>query len=188
MEADPKKTFAAQTGVPDRYRSKWPFPQDLEWLGRMEKIKGQTHHGGMAVLIGPRGTGKTRLAAEAMRYHPCDGILLYARYTTAMGLFLRLRATYGGQSEESENDIVEAMATAPILTIDEIQERGHTAWEDRLLTHIIDRRYGAMLPTILIANLTIASLAECLGESIVSRIQETGGIIRVEGQSHRRGA
>ena len=72
-----------------------------------------------------------------------------------------------------------------MLILDEVQERGNTAWEDRILTHILDRRYGAMVPTIIIANLTESALVECLGDSIISRLTETGGVIEIDGPSHR---
>lgn len=180
-----RRTFARQTGVPDRYRDEWEIPRNLVWIAMLTRIQDQIQAKGIAVLIGPRGHGKTRLAVEAVRAVAGNEILFAARYTTAMGLFLRLRAAYQQQATETESEVVASVVSAPILILDEVQERGHTPWEDRLLTHIIDARYGAMLPTILIANLTATALPECLGDSIVSRIQETGGIIRVEGTSHR---
>jgi DNA replication protein DnaC len=77
------------------------------------------------------------------------------------------------------------MAECPLLVLDEIQERGNTSWEDRIITHILDRRYGDLMPTVIIANLTKETLADCLGESIVSRMQETGGVMEITGKSHR---
>ncbi len=137
--------------------------------------------GGIIALIGPRGTGKTRLAAEAMR----DFAREHGHYTTAMGLFLRIRASYARNNDESEKEIVTHMTKTRLLVLDEVQERGNTAWEDRLLTHILDSRYGAMAPTIIIANLTESALADCMGDSIISRLEETGGIIEISGPSHR---
>lgn len=179
------RTFPKATGVPERYRELWPLPTNKEWLAKHDRIGSRILAGGMAVLVGPRGTGKTRIAIEAMR--STEQPLFPMRYTTAMGVFLDIRATWtkGGRGTATEADVIDDYATRPILCIDEIQERGHTEWEDRLLTHIIDRRYGAMLPTIIIANLLEPALPECLGPSIYSRIQETGGVIRMEGMSHR---
>lgn len=186
---DPIKGTAAvprdihpRTQVPKRYRAEWARPMlDGVWAGHFEKVMQKGEEGGIIALIGPRGTGKTRLAAESMRnLAPDKGI-----YTTAMGLFLRIRASFGKDSRESESDIVSELAKTPMLILDEVQERGNTAWEDRVLTHILDRRYGQMVPTIIIANLTEAALVDCLGDSIVSRLTETGGIIEIDGPSHR---
>ena len=186
---DPIKGTAAaprdisfSTEMPKRYRAESPRPQlDPVWMGHFAKVMQKAEDGGIIALIGPRGTGKTRLAAEAMRNLAPDK----GSYTTAMGLFLRIRASFGKASKESEDDIVREMAKTPLLILDEVQERGNTAWEDRILTHILDRRYGAMAPTIIIANLTEAALVDCLGDSIISRLTETGGILEIDGPSHR---
>lgn len=176
------RNISPRTEIPKRYRAEWPRPMaDAAWVERFGKVMGKIEEGGIIALIGPRGTGKTRLSAEAVRNHAPEE----ASYTTAMALFLRIRASFGKNSKESEDDVVTEMARAPLLVLDEVQERGNTAWEDRILTHILDRRYGAMLPTIVIANLTESALVECLGDSIISRLTETGGVIEINGPSHR---
>ena len=169
------------TGIPKRYRESWERPTDAEWIGHFRKVMDKVEIGGIIALIGNRGTGKTRIAAEAVRNFSPDK----ATYTTAMGLFLRIRASFGKKGGETEEQIVKEMSQCALLVIDEVQERGNTAWEDRLLTHILDKRYGAMTPTIIIANLDANGLTECLGASIVSRINETGGIVTITGKSHR---
>lgn len=174
-------TLAEKTGFRARYRAGWPRPEDAEWRAYFSKVAACVKAGGIIGLIGNRGTGKTRIAAEVMR----DFARIQGRYTTAMGLFLRIRSTFGKKGGESESDIVREFAAAPLLVIDEIQERGGTEWEDRLLTHVLDDRYSDMRPTILIANLDRAALAQQLGDSINSRLTETGGILEMTGPSHR---
>lgn len=169
------------TGMPKRYRSDWERPQDAKWEENFRKVAEKVKSGGIVALIGNRGTGKTRIAAEVVRNYSPDK----STYTTAMALFLRIRASFGKKGGETEEQIVKEMAQSALLIIDEIQERGNTAWEDRLLTHILDKRYGAMTPTIIIANLDAAGLTECLGASITSRINETGGIVTITGKSYR---
>jgi DNA replication protein DnaC len=120
------------------------------------------------------------LASEAMR----DGARNTGYYSTAMGIFLEIRDSYRSKGP-SELEIVKRLTEASLLIIDEIQERGNTEWEDRILTHIIDLRYGAMRPTILIGNLTVTGLNETLGTSIMSRLTENGAIMTITGPSHR---
>lgn len=177
----PRKTIWKQTGLPERYREEWPLPDDAQWLDRFAKARGKLDQNGTLALIGPRGTGKTRMAAELMRL----GADRRDRYVTAMGLFLRIRKSFSKDVGDTEADIVDEMAECPLLVLDEIQERGNTRWEDRIITHILDRRYGDLMPTVIIANLTKETLADCLGESIVSRMQETGGVMEITGKSHR---
>lgn len=179
--AAPGRDNSPRTGMPRRYRAEWGRPTDAVWEARFSRIMSRIREGGIIALIGPRGTGKTRLAAEAMR----DFAREHGHYTTAMGLFLRIRASYARNSDESEKEIVTSMTRTRLLVLDEVQERGNTAWEDRLLTHILDSRYGAMSPTILIANLTVTGLIEHMGDSIISRLMETGGILEISGPSHR---
>ena len=174
------------TGIPKRYRAPWPRPQDPWWVAKLATLADKMREGGLVALIGNRGTGKTRMAAECVR----DVCPQQAHYTTAMGLFLRIRATYNksrGEIGESESEVIREISKIPLLVIDEIQERGGTAWEDRLLTHIIDKRYGAERATILIANLTQSGLVDSIGDSITSRLFETGGIIEFTGPSFRVG-
>ena len=175
------RNVASATGLPLRYRPEWPRPTDATWSDRFGKVMARVAEGGMIALIGPRGTGKTRIAAEAMRnYCPDRG-----SYTTAVGVFLRIRDTFGRKVGEREGDIVRELIAAPLLILDELQERGGTPWEDKVLTHVMDARYGAMRPTIVIANLTESALIEHLGDSIVSRLTETGGVMEITGPSHR---
>jgi DNA replication protein DnaC len=188
------------SSFPARYREEWCRPDDKPWADLHSKIskkitvEGSENmgtwerslirpriSGGITALVGGRGTGKTRMAAEVCREFASSD----PTYTTAMELFLRIRSTYDRDSKESEKSVIEDLADASILVIDEVQERGNSEWEDRLLTHIIDRRYGNERPTILIANLTKKELAGSLGASIVSRLQETGGVIEMTGPSHR---
>lgn len=170
-----------KTGVPKRYRDDWPRPTDKIWTDNFARVTERVKSGVTVALIGNRGTGKTRIAAEAVRdYSPS-----MAHYTTAMEIFLRIQDSFNKKSDQSQFEITKELATCKMLVIDEVQERGNSAWEDRILTHVIDKRYGATLPTILIANLTAERLIESIGESIASRMNEGGGIIVINGKSHR---
>lgn len=171
----------AKTGFCDRYRDEWERPEDTDWQTIFSQALWIVGEGGTIVLTGNRGTGKTRLAAEVIR----DKCRVSGVYITALGLFLRLRSAFNSKKGESEAEIVEALTAAPVAVIDEIQERGGSEWEDRILTHIIDQRYSAVKPTIIIANLKAEEIEGQLGPSIVDRIKERGGIIEMKGESHR---
>jgi len=177
----PARNLEYKTRFPLRYREEWQRPDDQAWHDTLKSIKTRAQDGGIVALIGNRGHGKTRYAAEVAR----DLFPTKAQYTTAMELFLRLRNSFRKDSSESEIEIVSELSQCKLLVIDELQERGNTEWEDRILVHIIDKRYGSMIPTILIANLTAEKLTENLGDSISSRMNEGGGIITITGKSHR---
>lgn len=170
-----------QTGWPEKYyHAVSNAPVGQEWLAGFEKAKKCVDANGILVLHGKRGNGKTRMAAELAVY------VGSSRYRTAMRFFLEVRATYKKRSETTELEVMDELIKAKLLILDEIQERGETAFEDRLLTHVIDARYAAMRPTVLIANLAKSELAESLGASIVDRARENGKSIEFNWTSYRQ--
>ena len=110
------------------------------------------------------------------------------RYVKASDIFRDIRSTYRSESRESETSIFKSFTRPKLLIIDEAQERAETEFEDRALTHIIDKRYDSMLHTVIISNLTKDALAKSLGTSIVSRIHETGDVIECNWPSFREAA
>lgn len=172
--------LGSRTGWPAKYLEAVKLPPHGEkWLEAFEIAKDRVQKKGIVVLYGKRGGGKTRMAAELAV------MVGSSRYRTAMRFFLEVRATFRKDSERSEMDVIDDLAKADLLILDEIQERGETAFEDRLLTHIIDARYAAVKPTILIANLTKSELSQSLGDSIVSRATENGKSIEFTWPSYR---
>ena len=139
--------------------------------------------GYLFAMIGPRGTGKTQIAVDAM-VSSC-GHDRQALYCKAMELFLLLREaknTEGG----SELRVLSGFLSPRLLVIDEVGERGETDFEDRMLVYVIDKRYDAMLDTILIANMTEPAFRETMGPSISDRLREAGGVIVCDWESFRK--
>lgn len=155
--------------------------------------------GAIVCLVGARGTGKTRLGCEMARTwyngeacrarllgiemdHKCVG------YSHIMDLFMAVKATYGERSATSESEVLARWLTPGLLVIDEVQERGETDWENRTFSYILDKRYSAGKSTLLLANVRATDMTARLGASIVSRMQETGGIVECNWPSFRGGA
>lgn len=165
------------------------------WKATFDKLLPLIGTGFLAALIGPRGTGKTQLAAELIvesckprpNIHVASvGQVFPAKYMTALQLFLSLRATYRDKDGDSEMDVLDKLTTRyGLVVIDEVQERGNTDFEDRMLTHIVDRRYANLGDTLLISNLTADQFALAVGPSVVSRANEAGGIIVCDWPSFR---
>ena len=184
-ESDPAPSleFPRNSGIPKRYLSPgWVPNAKEEWRCPYTKARKVVSESGILSLVGGRGSGKTRLAIEVARRISAKG----TRYVTAMDIFLRLQSCYRKNSEETELGILKELSKTSILIVDEVQERGNTEWEDRILTHLVDKRYGAMVPTIMIANLKPVELRDRLGPSIIDRMHEGGGLLEIAGTSHRR--
>ena len=63
-----------------------------------------------------------------------------------------------------------------LLVIDEIGRGTQGDWLDGLLFQIVDYRYRAGRMTILMGNLEPATLGDIVGASILSRMNDDGGV------------
>lgn len=125
--------------------------------------------GPVLIVIGDRGTGKTVMATWLA------GMLGFGCYTKAFDLFADIKKTYQANSKTSEDQVLRRFYQAGFLVIDEAQERKESEWENTILTNLIDKRYDALKPTVIIANLKEEALNACLGASIISRALRTAG-------------
>lgn len=135
--------------------------------------------GGIVILCGGRGPGKTRMAAEIAVE------LGTGTYRKAMQFFLDVQATMTPRSSRDKSEVIEELTQPRFLALDEMQVRSGSKFENDLLTHAVDERYAAMKPTMMIANLTHDQLADCLGASILDRVHERGEIIHCNWPSFR---
>lgn len=154
-----------------------------------DKLTVKVRAGGIAGIVGPRGTGKTLIStAIAWRVLIDPSPLITVRFAHAMDVFLDVRAAFRTNAADSERDVIAAYVKPTLLVLDEIQERGETEWEGKLLNVILDKRHGAMRPTVLIGNLTAGEAAARLGASILDRMHQGGGFVVIDGKSKRREA
>ena len=163
-----------------------PWSQSAEWL------TSKMGSGGLYILVGPRGTGKTMMATRACM-SVAQGIAntgseqTGCKYTTAMDLYLTIKETYDDQARLSEKAALALYTKPRVLVIDEVQERARSEWEQRLLTLIVDKRYSdGAKDTIIIGNLKPEELTRELGPSIMSRAVETGKILVCDWPSYRK--
>lgn len=150
-----------------------------EWATTLATIQPTLGTGRTIAFYGTRGTGKTQLAVELLRAACWDGRT--AMYRRVMDFFIEIKSTYGKHAEETEADIIAKYVMPAVLVLDEAHERGGSTWESSLLNLLIDKRYGSMKDTLLIANLDKSGLASALGASAMSRLNETGGFVDCSG-------
>lgn len=189
-----------RSGVPLRHRQKVRSLREREaregpWLDAYRRLEGRLGNGFLISLLGSRGTGKTQLGVHLIhsfygRYTdpPGNGLSNYfsppAQYVKALDLFRRIRDCFSSNGEK-ESDVVGKLVRCKLLVIDEAHERGHTDFENRTLTNIIDARYDAMVDTLLISNDTVDDFSKNVGPSIISRLNETGEVIECNWKSFR---
>jgi DNA replication protein DnaC len=128
------------------------------------------------VLLGPRGTGKTQFAVDLMR-ELSQGFSKHQEvaYFTLYEVFRAVKDGY--RENKSEADALYNVCHDTLITIDEMNVRGKTAWEDNLLTHILDVRYVGRLLTVLITNETHEAFVKSVGDSAYDRIVECGRVV-----------
>jgi len=142
--------------------------------------------GYLVALLGSSGTGKTQMAVNVIKL-ACDAGIA-CRYVTAMDLFREVRqaATAGREKAASELEVINAWAEVGLIAIDDLHQRSGTDFEQNTLINLLDRRYAAKRSTILIANQTKEAFAAAVGDSIVSRIYETGEAFWCDWPSYRK--
>lgn len=174
-----------ESGAPSRHRMTAAALRGDAWLAKFEGVAARLGSGFLIAFIGGRGPGKTQMGVELIKL-ACNA-LMSARYATAMEFFIEVKGAYRDETgAPSERLVIDRYTRPRLLVLDEIQERGATPWEDRLLTHLVDTRYRENRDTVLIGNLTSDELASELGKSIVSRLVETGGIVEFDWPSFRQ--
>lgn len=148
-----------------------------EWLAKLQALETRldSKRGILVGLVGGRGNGKTQMAVELMRH--TVNKMLAARFITAIGFFMEIKATYRRESDKTEKAVMDEFCAPQLLVLDEISKRSDSNWENDLLFELLNRRYNDQKDTILISNQPQAELEAFLGASIVSRMNETGGFV-----------
>jgi DNA replication protein DnaC len=72
-----------------------------------------------------------------------------------------------------------------LLVIDEIGVQFGSQAEKTIFAELINRRYSALKPTVLIGNLTIKELSEAIGERVLDRFRDGGHTVTFTWPSQR---
>ena len=176
-----------RANVPERHDCRKVIPSAAgPWANTLESVKALLGSGALIGIVGPVGTGKTKMAVEALRYACFTGDASVA-YLKARDFFLALRECFRPQGP-AERTVVKEYEMPGVLVIDEIGKTGGSAWEGEVLFHLIDKRYDAMKDTILVSNLVGDAFDDFVGVAIVDRMRECGGMILADWPSFREKA
>lgn len=126
------------------------------------------------IMTGKVGTGKTMLACACLsRFtwrHTCEIIKL-------IDLVRSLKETWSQSCQRTERDIIEYYSNLDLLVIDEVGMQFGSDTEKMFIFDVIDGRYEAMKPTVLISNLEIDGIVSVIGERALDRLRDGGGEI-----------
>lgn len=136
-------------------------------------------------LAGSPGTGKTHLATAIGYAVMKSGYKV--EYTRMYDLMRKIKNTYSRESTITEDSIISNLMVFDLLIIDEVGLKTLTETEVTLMHQIIDTRYEAVKPTIIVSNLNEKELELNLGERAMDRIYENHGtVFEFKWESYRR--
>ena len=134
------------------------------------------------IFLGNNGTGKNHLAAGIVKEFLAAGKT--ALMTEAVKVVRKIKESWRREGA-TESEIIEVYTKIDLLVIDECGVQFGSDTERMYLTEIINDRYAACLPTILIGNLTLAKLMQVMGERVIDRFREGGRVTLFDWNSYR---
>lgn len=177
----------AQSGVPARHRATVDagigFPSWGENEAKAREVAATVKQGGLVMLLGAFGTGKTQMAAWLVK-GCCFGWAKPAMYRRFADLLSEMRDECyerGG----SDARLMARLSRIRFMVIDELHHRRWSEDENLWLMRLLDHRYGAVTPTLLIANLTREAARDSLDGSIIDRMRQGGAVVEMTGPSRR---
>lgn len=176
----------ARSRVPDRQRLRMEaksLDKSGPWEAENQRIKAKLGKGALFGLIGKKGAGKTQLGCCAI-LATCKSAKS-ALYITTGQLFARFKESFSKDGAQSERELLQMFTRYQLLVVDEISQKGAGIWNDQIFYEIVDGRYRQMRDTILIAAMDKRTFSATVGESILSRMNETGGVIECNWKSFR---
>ncbi|NNH18664.1 insertion sequence IS5376 ATP-binding protein [Bordetella trematum] len=136
------------------------------------------------IFCGKPGTGKTHLAIGIIHRVLAAGYS--ARFAVVLDAMQAVKSTYRKDAAMTEAAVIEKLTAPDLLVLDEIGNQYGTDSERIILSSVINTRYNAMKPTILLSNLAKEQLVQELGERVMDRMREGGGrMVIFDWASHR---
>lgn len=122
------------------------------------------------LMTGETGTGKTWLATE-LAEALIRNLGMSVRYVTAQGMIGEIQACYSieGKSESGE---IERFVQYDLLLVDEADVKRDSQNAVLLLTEVINRRYLAGKPVVVLTNQALDNLEQFVGDRVFSRLHE----------------
>lgn len=137
----------------------------------------KTFSGGTSlILCGNTGTGKTHLALSVLKY-AIQQRSMTGKYIRTSKMIDEVKETYNKSSVERKSEVIERFVAPELLVLDEIGVQHGTDTEKMILFEILNERYENVKSTIVIGNLDLPGLTEYMGERVIDRMKENGGMV-----------
>ena len=133
------------------------------------------------IIIGNPGTGKLHLAVGIAK-EVVKRFVKPVKITEVVKLDRKIKDSW---ADKSTTRLMRRLAELELLVIDEVGVQSGSDTEIRHLTEVINDRYNAMKPTILIGNVTIDQIEKLVGDRPIDRFREGGKVVACKWKSWR---
>jgi len=176
------RTRLAAAGIPNRFNGKGfkdfrAQTNELKQVCRTaesyaEGFDRSVHDGIM--MRGRTGCGKTHLAVAIL----CEVIRRghTGRFWNFQELLARLRESYNNANSETEGEILDSIANADLVVLDDLGSENTTDWVRDRLYLIVNRRYESEKPMVITTNCSESELDQRIGQRTASRFYEMCGL------------
>ena len=138
-----------------------------------EQFDDRQDEGPSLILCGRPGTGKTHLACAIADHLIHNG--KFAVFSRVFDAVRTIKSTWSKNSEMTEAEAIRSFISPDLLILDEVGVQFGSESEMLFLFEIINGRYEAVKPTVIISNLPIGELKNFIGERVMDRLREGGG-------------
>lgn len=175
----------SKSKVPARHAEEAMRPTPIDpghgWAVAQAKVQAMLGRGFILCLTGIRGNGKTQIGVNAILSVTTQG--RRALFTSAFSMVAALRGPFS--FERPAEAMAARYAKPSLLVVDEIGQMDQDDGAARRFFEVLNARYADAKDTILTCNLGDREIQESLGPSLVSRMNEGGGILRCDWPSFR---
>jgi DNA replication protein DnaC len=178
LRAARTKSLLAASNIParfvtcdfDNYEADTPKQQRVLDACRAYAVEFDQHlaAGRGLIMLGNPGTGKNHLTTAI-----CKAVQAQRRTMLRVKASEFLDAFWGKDFGERDNWIRE-LARVHLLVLDEVGRSSSTANAQNAFFRLIDARYEAVRPTMLLSNLDRQGVVEVLGDAAYDRLTEAG--------------
>ena len=136
------------------------------------------------VFSGRPGTGKNHLAAAIG-----NDLILRGKsvlIVTVADLMSNMKGTFSGDSQLTEEGLINDLSSVDLLVIDEIGMQTESRYEKVIINQIVDCRSSSKRPTGMLSNLNHDGMNALLGERVMDRMRIGNSMwVRFDWESYR---
>ena len=160
----------------DTYQAETPAQRAVLAKCRAYVAEWADRPGRMVLLCGRPGAGKTHLACGIL-HALAESAQVDGVYVKVPTLLRRIKDGFDQDDAPSQSEVVEPLMTAGLLVLDEVGVQSGTDWERVTLFDLLNARYENRRSTVFVTNLTYSEFERVMGDRLVDRLYEDGGMV-----------